>query len=145
MLLPYYFTQWDMKRVVHKNPSFFKWKYFCSGVKTSRIWDNDIPVDTGRKLNVHKTFRRRPGRLLNILCTFNLGPVSTRFILKYVIDDNKGHWHLIFQVILSSFGQVRGKKCLDLIQNSAKSIKTAPWRSATTHKIFRECSLLVTQ
>ena len=29
------------------------------------------PVDTGRKLNVHKTFRRRPGRLLNVLCTFN--------------------------------------------------------------------------
>ena len=35
------------------------------------------PVDTGRKLNVYKTFRRRPGRLLNILCTFNLRPVST--------------------------------------------------------------------
>ena len=35
------------------------------------------PVDTGRKLNVHKTFRRRPGRLLNVLCTFNLRPVST--------------------------------------------------------------------
>ena len=35
------------------------------------------PVDTGRKLNVHKTFRRRPGRLLNILYTFNLRPVST--------------------------------------------------------------------
>ena len=35
-----------------------------------------IPVDTGRKLNVHKTFRRRPGRLLNVLCTFNLCPVS---------------------------------------------------------------------
>ena len=32
-------------------------------------------VDTGRKLNVHKTFRRRPGRLLNVLCTFNLRPV----------------------------------------------------------------------
>ena len=32
------------------------------------------PVDTGRKLNVHKTFRRR---LLNVLCTFNLRPVST--------------------------------------------------------------------
>ena len=30
------------------------------------------PVGTGRKLNVHKTFRRRPGRLLNVLCTFNL-------------------------------------------------------------------------
>ena len=36
-----------------------------------------IPVDTGRKLNVYKTFRRRPGRLLNVLCTFNLRPVST--------------------------------------------------------------------
>ena len=37
----------------------------------------DIPVEKGRKLNVHKTFRRRPGRLLNVLCTFNLRPVST--------------------------------------------------------------------
>ena len=36
-----------------------------------------IPVDTGRKLNVHKTFRRRPWRLLNVLCTFNLRSVST--------------------------------------------------------------------
>ena len=35
------------------------------------------PVDTGRKLNVHKTFRRRPGRLLNVLCRFDLRPVST--------------------------------------------------------------------
>ena len=37
------------------------------------------PVNTGRKLNVHKTFRRRPGRprcLLDVLCTFNLRPVS---------------------------------------------------------------------
>ena len=34
------------------------------------------PVDTGRKLNVHKTFRRRLGRLLTVLCTFNLRPVS---------------------------------------------------------------------
>ena len=63
-----------------------------------------IPMDTGRKLNVHKTFRSRPehalntsylfslcperklnvyeafgtrpGRLLNVLCTFNLRFVS---------------------------------------------------------------------
>ena len=33
------------------------------------------PLDTGCKLNVHKTFRGRPGRLLNVLCTFNLHPV----------------------------------------------------------------------
>ena len=38
---------------------------------------NKAPVDTGRKLNVHTTFRRRPRRLLNVLCTFNLRPVST--------------------------------------------------------------------
>ena len=35
------------------------------------------PIDTGRKLYAHKTFRRRPGPLLNVLCTFNLRPVST--------------------------------------------------------------------
>ena len=33
-----------------------------------------LPVDTRRKLNVYKTFRRRPGRLLNVICTFNLRP-----------------------------------------------------------------------
>ena len=38
------------------------------------------PVDIGRKLNVHKTFTRRPGRLLNVLCTFNLRPVSTGLV-----------------------------------------------------------------
>ena len=36
-----------------------------------------FPVDAGGKFNVHKTFRRRPGRLLNVLCTFSLRPVST--------------------------------------------------------------------
>ena len=34
-------------------------------------------VDTGSKLNAHKMFRRRPGRLLNVLCTFSLLPVPT--------------------------------------------------------------------
>ena len=29
------------------------------------------PLGAGSKLNVHKTFRRRPGRLLNVLCTLN--------------------------------------------------------------------------
>ena len=43
-----------------------------------------FPVDIGRKLNVHKTFRRRPGRLLNVLCTFNLRPVSTGLVLLNV-------------------------------------------------------------
>ena len=45
-------------------------------LKTLMTYSN-IPVDTGCKLNVHKTFRRRSGRLLYVLCTFNLRPVST--------------------------------------------------------------------
>ena len=40
------------------------------------------PVDTGRKLNVHKTFRRRLERFPNVLYTFNLRPVSTGDGLK---------------------------------------------------------------
>ena len=43
-----------------------------------RIWAV-FPADTGRKLTVRKTFTRRPGRLLKVLCTFNLRPVSTGF------------------------------------------------------------------
>ena len=40
-----------------------------------------IPADTGLKLNGHKTFGRCLGRLLNVLCTFNLRPVSTGILL----------------------------------------------------------------
>ena len=32
-------------------------------------------LDAGRKLNIHKMFRRSSGHLLNVLCTFNLRPV----------------------------------------------------------------------
>ena len=39
-----------------------------------------FPADTERKLNVHKTFRRRPGRLLNFLFTFNLRLVCTELL-----------------------------------------------------------------
>ena len=56
-------------------------------------------VVTGRKLNAHKTFRRRPWRLLNLLCKFNLHPVFTglnlnccnvyhNFIRKYLTQIN---------------------------------------------------------
>ena len=41
------------------------------------IYSTHNSVETGRKLDVHKTFRRRAGRLLNVLCMFNLRPVST--------------------------------------------------------------------
>ena len=53
-------------------------------IKTYVCWEwyqitqsiTNILVDTGRKLNVHKTLRRRPRRLLNVLRTFNLRPMS---------------------------------------------------------------------
>ena len=41
------------------------------------------------KLNVRKTFRRRPGCLLNVLCTFNSRPVSAgcRKVINYISDN----------------------------------------------------------
>ena len=48
------------------------------------------PVDTERKMNIHKTFRRRLGRLLNVLRTFNIRPVSTGSeYLRLLLD---GDW-----------------------------------------------------
>ena len=41
-------------------------------------------LDTGRKLNVYKTCRRQPGGLVNVLCTFNLHPVSRGLLKKYL-------------------------------------------------------------
>ena len=58
------------------------------------------PLDTGRKLNVHNTFRRRPGRLLNVLCMFNLRPVlrgkKRNFLVSlhlYVSVSYFCHWY----------------------------------------------------
>ena len=34
------------------------------------------PLDTVRKLNSHKAFRRRPKRFMELSCTFNIRPVS---------------------------------------------------------------------
>ena len=48
---------------------------FLSEIALMQIFWTDH-VDTGCTFNVHKTFRGRPGRLLNVLCTFNLRPVS---------------------------------------------------------------------
>ena len=55
------------------------WNFGLVGKQLDNKAKINFPVDTGRKLNVHKTFRNRPGRLLNVLCTFNLRPVSTGF------------------------------------------------------------------
>ena len=41
------------------------------------LQQNANPVDKERKFNVHNTFRRHPGRFVNVLSTFNLSPMST--------------------------------------------------------------------
>ena len=45
----------------------------------------DYPLDIKRKLNVHRTLSRRPGYLLNVLCTFML---RLLFILRLVLSIN---------------------------------------------------------
>ena len=74
---------------------FLEDTFLASGAsRTVNIDEKDSPVDTGRKLNVHKTFRRRPGRLLNVLCTFNLRPESTgsiyvrRSVYLFILPTN---------------------------------------------------------
>ena len=40
--------------------------------------------DTTCKVNIHRTFRTRPRSLLNVLCTFNLRPVSRKIVLMHL-------------------------------------------------------------
>ena len=57
----------------------------------TKYYVNRCPVDTRRKLNVHKMFRRRPGRLFNVLCTFNLRPVPIGCLRKnFLISKSEG-------------------------------------------------------
>ena len=69
----------------------------------------NTPVDIGRKLNVHKTFRRRPGRLLKVLCTFSLHTVST------------GTVYTLSEYIAMEFGI---KKCRVLVLKRGNLVKT---------------------
>ena len=52
-----------------------------------KLMSVNYPVDTGRELNVHKAFRRRPGSLLNVLCTFNLHTVSTGYQINIALNS----------------------------------------------------------
>ena len=55
--------------------NFHSNKQTSSGKNIHRcLWNLDTvyPLDAGCKLNVHKTFRRRPGCLVNVLCTVTL-------------------------------------------------------------------------
>ena len=58
---------------------------------------------TGRKLNVHKTFRRRPGRFLNVLCTFNLRPVSKGTFENIAVYNSKYTYSIYIYVYIPPF------------------------------------------
>ena len=64
------------KRVLTYFHHDFESDYSETPQKLNKTTMTTPPPDTGNKLNVHKMFKRRPGRLLNVLCTFNLCPVS---------------------------------------------------------------------
>ena len=72
-----------LKYSVYEKAEEILYKFFMKSPHKKHFYNKTlpttlkIPLDTGRKLNVHKTFRRSPGHLLNVLCTFNLRPVST--------------------------------------------------------------------
>ena len=56
-------------------------------------------LDTGRKLNIHKTFRRHPESLLKVLSTFSLRPVPRG---HYVVT-NFPEWHLNGTIVTKKF------------------------------------------
>ena len=60
---------------------------------TEHLWTNasEYPLDTGRKLNVHKMSKTRARRLLHVLCMFNVRPESRRQTVNYVLDHSVTH------------------------------------------------------
>ena len=66
---------------------FLNYRELCKESSTKQETDITSPVDTGRKLNIHKTLRRRSGRLLNInVCSIYVlclrGPTQSNFYGK---------------------------------------------------------------
>ena len=67
---------------------------------TITLGATDFPVDTGLELNVHKTFRRRPGRFLNVLCTFNLRPVSTGLLISQKPQKSRKKGDTVLKILV---------------------------------------------
>ena len=89
------------------------------------------PVDTGRKLNVHKTFRKRPVLLLNVLCMFNLRPVSTG-------QDNVTATKLVF----GSFVTLQNTLISLMIKSSLDSLLVKVFLKGSVEKCLKELLLL---
>ena len=61
-----------------------------------------LPLDIWRRLNVHKTIRRRPGHLLNALCAFNWCPVTRRLGMIGTLISI-GFWNALIPVNIYLF------------------------------------------
>ena len=77
-------------------------------------------LGTECKLNAHKTFRRRPGRILNALCTFNLHSVSA------------GVW------VEDSMNDDYDKEMLNENTNNFQGQKSLTYNFSTLHKVATE-------
>ena len=86
--------QWLIESMISVDIIEWFWWLFNSlmlGVTKARAHlSKSAPVDTRCKLNIHKTFRRRPGRLLNVLCTRSIYvlclPVCYLFLTKFILS-----------------------------------------------------------
>ena len=92
-------------------------------------WNYNIPVEKGLKLNVHKTFRRR---LLNVLCMFNLRPVSIGIIVRVMVLCS--HWLLTVSKLMTKFEKQFGFKSLD---------DPGPGQTGNCCKIFKVCPTIL--
>ena len=116
---------------------------FNSHVASINFFFWTLPVDTGRKLNVYKTFRRRPGRLLNVLCTFNLRHVSTGPFLFFFLLLSDIRLVFIYNLDFSLFW------CLNLLSSSSLFFFPSFWlllvlfRITTNGTIFMRDSFSV--
>ena len=55
-------------------------------------------LNTGRKLKVHQSFRKRPRRFLNVLCTSSLSPVFRGLSVLQIgagIINRENHYKLV--------------------------------------------------
>ena len=62
------------------------WSNICPKSKIIPL-EHRLLLDTGPNLNVHKTLRRRPGCLLNVLRAFSLRPVFRGLSLTLTLNN----------------------------------------------------------
>ena len=113
---------------------------FCNCLREIRKSYHQLPLDTGRKLNVHKTFRRSPGRFLNVFRTFNLCPLP-RGLVQYKLHYSASHSSLqytrIFSRIKSSMHYTKHFKfCSKDIRSSCPD-PVITRRKLNVHSTFR--------